>query len=106
MTEEQYIQMAQDHPNMLCSEVPVEILEASSYAGGEPTGFLNEFFAAGYKEWLLNKYGQPIRHPREIINTTVILLWLRACHLYTSKLLDRPDLDWDKPFFSDEELYD
>ena len=98
--------MAREHPNMLCSEVPAEILEASSYAGGEPTEFLNEFFAAGYKEWLLHKYGQPIQQPGEVINAAVILLWSRACRLYTSKLLDRPDPDWDKPFFSDEELFD
>ena len=98
--------MAREHPNMLGSDVPVEILRASSYAGGEPTEFLNEFFAAGYKEWLLNKYGQPIQQPGEVINAAVILLWLRACRLYTSKLLDRPDPDWDKPFFSDEDLFD
>ena len=35
--EQGYIRLAQERPNMLCSEAPVEILQASAYAGEEPT---------------------------------------------------------------------
>jgi hypothetical protein len=104
--EEHYIQMASDNPSMLCSEAPVEILEAASYAGDEPTPFLTSFFTAGHTQWLAQRYGQRVSaFEEERIERAVILLWIRACELYTSRVYGRPDLEWDKPFFSDEGLY-
>jgi hypothetical protein len=101
--EEHYLQMALDNPNMQCSEAPVEILEACS-SEAEPTGFLEDFFAAGYSQWLLQKYRR--RLPQERINNAIIVLWHRACRLHTSILLGAQDPDWDKPFFCDEGLYE
>jgi hypothetical protein len=103
--EESYIQMALDHPNMLCSEAPFEILEASSYAGDEPTEFLKFLFATGHTEWLRQKYGRRAEFPKELIDRAVYVLWARACDLYISHTLGRPDANWDQPFFSDEGLY-
>ena len=99
--EEHYLQMAQNNPNMLCSEVPVEILEACS-AEAEPTRFLEEFFATGYTHWLIQKYGR--RLPQEYINNGILILWLRACRLHTSLITGVTDPDWETPFFANEGL--
>jgi hypothetical protein len=103
-TEQHYIQLAAENPNLLCSEVPVEILEASS-ADSEPTRFLEEFFATGYTQWC--KENQPTRTaPSKLqVNNAIIVLWLRACRLRTCLLVGVRDPDWDKPFFSDAGLY-
>ena len=105
-SEQSYIQLALDHPDMLCSEAPPEILQASSFAGDEPTEFLHNFFSAGYTQWVLKTYGIRIDFDQERIARAVMLLWFRACSLYTSLEYDRPDDDWGKVFFSDEGLYD
>ena len=39
------------------------------------------------------------------IDRAVLLIWNRACHLYTSHLMSLADADWNRPFFSDEGLY-
>jgi len=101
-TEERYLQMAQGNPGMLCSEAPREILEACS-SEAEPTKFLEDFFAAGYGQWVLDNHGR--RLPQEIINNAIIVLWLRACRIHTSILLGKQDPDWEKPFCSDLGLY-
>jgi hypothetical protein len=104
--EEFYITMASENPNMRCSEAPVEILEAASYAGDEPTPFLTSFFTTGHSQWLARRYGHPASaFDEERIERAVLLLWVRACELYTSHLCGRPDSNWDQPFFSDEGLY-
>jgi hypothetical protein len=100
--EEHYLQLALNHPNMLCSEAPLEILEACS-SEAEPTRFLEEFFGTGYTQWLLQKYRR--RLPQERVNTAIIVLWNRACRLHTSILTGGQDPDWNQPFFSDEGLY-
>lgn len=100
--EKHYLQMALDIPNMLCSEAPIEILEACS-SEAEPTDFMEEFFATGFTQWALQKYG--LRFPQERINNAIIVLWHRACRLHTSSLLGNRDPDEDRPFFSDEGLY-
>ena len=100
--EEEYLHLAANNPNMLCSEAPLEILEACS-AEIEPSRFLEEFFAVGYSQWVMQTYGR--RLPQERINNAIIVLWLRACRLRTSILLDAPDPDWERPFFSDIGLY-
>ena len=102
--EEQFLQLAADNPGMLCSEAPVEILEAAA-SDAEPTKFMEEFFAAGHKEWLAKKHGRRLHLPQERINRAVIVLWLRACLLNTSRLLGRTDPAATNPFFSDEGLY-
>jgi hypothetical protein len=100
--EKRYLQLAFDRPDLLCSEAPREILEACS-SEAEPTRFLEEFFATGYTQWLLQKYRR--RLPQERVNTAIIVLWNRACRLHTSIIMGSPDPDWNKPFFSDEGLY-
>jgi hypothetical protein len=101
--EDQYLQLAMKGPDMLCSEAPLEILEACS-SEAEPTRFLEEFFAAGYTQWLWQKYGR--RLPKERVNNAIIVLWNRACRLHTNIITGVKDPDRDKPFFSDEGLYD
>ena len=50
--EEEYVQFALNNPGMLCSEAPLEILNACS-SEAEPTKFLEDFFAAGYSGWIM-----------------------------------------------------
>ena len=87
---------------MLCCQAPIEILEACA-SEAEPTKFLEDFFGAGYAQWVLENHGR--RLPQEIINNAIIVLWLRACRIHTSILLGEQDPDWDKAFFSDLGLY-
>ena len=87
---------------MLCSEAPLEILEACA-SEAEPTKFMEDFFATGYSQWVLENRGH--RLPQEIINNAILVLCLRACRLHTSILLEEKDPDWNKPFFSDTGLY-
>ena len=100
--ENSYIQLALEHSAMLCSEAPPEILEACA-SEAEPTKFMEAFFATGYSQWVLENRGH--RLPQEIINNAILVLWLRACRLHTSILLEEQEPDWDKPFFSDTGLY-
>ena len=102
--EPRYLRLAAENPQMLCSEAPPEILQASSFAGDEPTAFLFEFFATGYNQWFQKTHGFRIDFDPERVARGVILLWFRACDLYTSLEYDRPHSDWDKEFFSDEGL--
>lgn len=99
--EPRYIQLASDNPNMLCSEAPPEILQASSFAGDEPTAFLFDFYATGYNQWHQKTHGFRIDFDQERVARGVLLLWFRACDLYTSLEYDRPHDDWGKEFFSD-----
>jgi hypothetical protein len=104
--EEVFIRAALDNPNMLCSEAPVEILKESSFAGDEPTRFLMDFFAAGHTQWLAQTYGQPAAaFQKDRVDRAALVLWIRACDLYTSHQYHRPDPNWVQPFFSDEGLY-
>ena len=101
--EEQYLRLALNKADMLCSEAPADILEACAY-DAEPTPFLEEFFGTGYSEWLYQKHGR--RLPQQWINNAIIVLWHRACRLHTNILIGKEDPDWNKPFFSDEGLYE
>ena len=96
--EARYIQLAVDNPNMLCSEAPPEILQASSYSGDEPTPFVFQFFATGYNQWYLTNRGFRLDFDPERVARGVILLWFRACDLYTSLEYDRPHTDWGRSF--------
>ena len=100
--ESKYIQLALNQSEMLCSEAPLEILEACA-SEAEPTKFMEDFFDTGYSQWVLENRGH--RLPQEIINNAILVLWLRACRLHTSILLEEKDPDWNKPFFSDTGLY-
>ena len=102
--EQQYIKMATEHPDVLCSEAPVEILEAAA-SEAEPTKFMEEYFAAGHAGWLAMKRGRTIHLPKERMDRAIIVLWHRACLLNTARLLGQRMQDADKPFFSDEGLY-
>ena len=101
--EEEYVQLALNNPGMLCSEAPLEILNACS-SEAEPTKFLEDFFAAGYSGWIIEKYKR--RLPQERINNAIIVLCLRASQLHTNLILGIQDPSWTKPFFSDEGLYE
>ena len=102
--EEHFLKLAAENPGMMCSEAPVEILEASA-ADAEPTKYLEEFFAAGYNGWLALKFGRRIHPPQDRIDRAIIVLWLRACLLNTDRILERNQAGPDQPFFSDEGLY-
>ena len=101
---EHYIQMARDNPNMLCSKVPVEILEETAYDEEDPSDLLRDFLEAGFNQWLAQKHGRSIDLPQGMVREVVAALWVRTCRLYKSHLLNRPDQDWEMPFFSDEGL--
>ena len=105
-TQQSYIRLAQEQPNLLCSQAPFQILQASSYAGDEPTPFLRDFFAAGYVQHRSEIFGRRMDFDQEIIDRAVCVLWFRACALYTSHQTGVTGPDWDQPFFSDEGLYD
>ena len=98
----EYMAIAMEQPNILCSEVPPALLEAASWDGEEPSPFFVEFFTAGYTEWLAGETGQRIRLPREVLDQVVLGLWSRACFLHTSRLLGKDNSDWEKQFFSDD----
>ena len=98
----EYMTIAREQPNILCSDVPANLLEAASWDGEEPSPFFVEFFTTGYLEWLAGETGQRMRLPREILDQVVLGLWSRACYLNTSRLLGTANADWDKQLFSDE----
>ena len=104
MMEEEFLQLAAEHPDILCSEAPLEILEESA-SEAEPTRYLEEFFATGYTAWLSKKHGRRVRLPKEMIDRAILVLWFRASLLNTSRMMGQPNDDDGLPFFSDEELY-
>ncbi len=104
LLEEEYLQLAADHPEILCSEAPIEILEEAA-SEAEPTRYLEEFFAAGYTSWLAQKHGRRVRLPKEMIYRAILVLWFRASMLNTSRMMGQAIDDDGLPFFSDEGLY-
>jgi len=104
LMEEEFLQLATEHPDILCSEAPLEILEESA-SEAEPTRYLEEFFATGYTAWLSKKHGRRIRLPKEMIDRAILVLWFRASLLNTSRMMGQPNNDDALPFFSDDELY-
>ena len=103
-TEQDYLQLALDNPNVTCAEAAPEILEAAA-SEVEPTVFMEEYFAAGHAAWLSMKYGRSIHLPKEMMDRVIIVLWHRACLLNTARLLGQETQDSGKHFFSDEGLY-
>ena len=103
-TEQIYLKMALDRPNITCLESPPEILETAA-SEVEPTPYMEEYFAAGHAAWLSTKYGRTIHLPKERMDRAIIVLWHRACVLNTARLLGQAMQDADKHFFSDEGLY-
>ena len=103
--EADYLRMALESPMMLCSEAPEDVLEATTDDDVEPSEFVKDFLERGYTRWVNETFG-PVPISRAQINNAVLALWVRARRLHTSHLLSRTDPDWDKPFFSDEGLYD
>ena len=104
LLEEEYLQLAEYQPEILCSDAPIEILKESA-SEAEPTRYLEEFFATGYTAWLSKKHGRRVRLPKEMINRAILVLWFRASLLNTSRMMDQTNSDDDLPFFSDEGLY-
>ena len=99
-----FLQMAMDHPEMLCSDAPIPILEAAS-AEQEPTPFMEEYFAVGHAAWLTYKHGRRIALPQNLMNRAILVLWNRAGLLHTDYLVGQTNPDADKLFFSDQDLY-
>ncbi len=103
-TERRYIQMARDRPGLLCSEVPLDLLLETVSDENEPSDFIQEFLETGHTQWRISKFGRLGRGEQQV-KDAVVVLWVRAMRLNSSHLLGRSDPDWDKPFFSDEDLY-
>ena len=103
-SEQRFLKLALDNPDMLCSEAPLEILEEAS-SEAEPTKFMEEFFAAGYSGWLSRKLGRQIHPPRDHLNQAIIVLYSRAGLMNTDLLMGLSVRTPDQPFFSDEGLY-
>ena len=101
---EHYLQMARDNPNMLCSEVPTEVLAETAYDDSDPSELLRDFLEVGFNRWLAEKHGRSIILPESMVRDALTVLWDRTCRLYTSHLLARDAPDWDQPFFSNEGL--
>lgn len=95
--EPDYIRIAEESPGMLCREAPPEILEACAL-DNEPTPFLEQFFEAGIRAHARMAHGREL--PQMFVNNAILVLWLRACRLYTNGLLGVADPDLDKQFFS------
>ena len=102
--EQYFLQMAVEQPDILCGVAHDEILEACGLVV-EPTDFLELYFAAGHSAWLNHKHGRSINKPQVLVNQAILVLYRRACLLYTARLMGQPAPDDDKPFFSDEDLY-
>ena len=102
--EKYFLRMATEQPDILCADVPAEILEACGLVV-EPTDFLEQYFAAGHSAWLAHKHGRSINKPQMLVNQAILVLYRRACLLYTDRLMGQGSPDVDKPFFSDEDLY-
>ena len=94
--EPDYIRLAETAPEMLCREAPPEILEACAL-DNEPTPFLERFFEAGIRALGRQRHGREL--PQLYVNNAIVVLWLRACRLYTNGLLGIADPDGDKGFF-------
>ena len=86
VTAAKYVEMARERPDILCAEVPVEVLEA------------------GHRQFLIEKQGR-VRKSDQMVKNAVVVLWVRATRLYNNRSLNRLDPDEDRPFFSDEGLY-
>ena len=99
--EPEYVQMAEASPEMLCSEAPPEILEACAL-DNEPTPFLEQYFEAGIRAHARMEHGREL--PQMFVNNAILVLWLRACRLYTNALLGVADPDLEKQFFSSADV--
>ena len=95
--EPEYLRLAESAPGMLCREAPPEILEACAL-DNEPTPFLERFFEAGVRAHARQAHGREL--PQLYVNNAILVLWLRACRLYTNGLLGIDDPDWGREFFS------
>ena len=96
--------MAREHPGLLCSEVPLDILAEAVSDETEPSHFIQDFLETGHTQWRISKFGRLGRGERQV-KDAVVVLWIRAMRLNASHELGLSDPDRDKPFFSDEGLY-
>lgn len=102
--EQHFLRMAVEHPDILCADAPDEILEACGVEI-EPTDFLEQYFAAGHSAWLAHKHGRSINKPQILVDQAILVLYRRACLIYTARLTGQTVPDADQPFFSDDDLY-
>ena len=90
---EHYLQMARDNPNMLCSDVPAEVLAETAYDDSDPSELLRAFLEVGFNWWLTEKHGGSIILPESMLRDALTVLWDRTCRLYNSHLLVQDDPD-------------
>ncbi len=64
---EHYLQMARDNPNILCSQVPVEILAETAYDDSDPSELLKGFLEAGFNQWVAQKHGPNMNLPQSMV---------------------------------------
>lgn len=102
--EQHFLRMASEEPDILCRNVPEEILEACGVEI-EPTDFLEQYFAAGHSAWLAHKHGRSINKPQILVDQAILVLYRRACLIYTARIMGNSGPDADQPFFSDDGLY-
>ena len=100
-----YIDMAMNNPNILCRDVPAEILAETAYDDIEPSKFFKEYLETGYTHWHQAKIGYAPTSEK-LIKYAIIVLWSRACRMYINSAVGHTDPDEDKSFFSDEGLYE
>ena len=104
VTAAKYVEMARERPDIMCAEVPMDVLEAATDDDYEPSPFIQEFLEAGHRQFLIEKQGR-VRKSDQMVKNAVVVLWVRATRLYNNRSLNRLDPDEDRPFFSDEGLY-
>ena len=102
--QKHYIDMAMNNPNILCREVPAEILAETAYDEIEPSDCFKEYLGTGYTHWHLKNVGRAPAS-ESLIKYAIIVLWSRACRIHINRAVGHTDPDEDKPFFSDEGLY-
>ena len=103
--QRRYNDLAMNNPNILCREVPAEILAETAYDEIEPSDYFKEYLKNGYTHWRLQNHGRAPLADKQI-KDAIILLWSRACRIHLNRVVGNSDPDEDKPFFSDEGLYE
>ncbi|MFL2645075.1 MAG: hypothetical protein ACJ0KI_05380 [Dehalococcoidia bacterium] len=101
--EDELLKFAEEHPDVLCKDAPLEVLEECSH-DAEPTPFLESFFETGFKKWFIKKTGYDITPPRYEITNAILLLHFRANKMYTYHVLNEENPYSEQMFFSNEGL--
>ena len=101
--EAELLNFAEENPEILCKDAPLEILEECSH-DAEPTPFLETFFETGYKKWFAKSIGYDVTPPRYEITNAILLLHFRANKMHTHHVLKEANPYSEQMFFSNEGL--